>query len=88
MPTPILNSYIEQLDPLTAEESLIAAERIAVGTGSLKKGAARRIAAGWQRRTDRHVPRIRPSTAASYRAQLAGLGIGVMTEPVSKAPDA
>lgn len=77
MPTPLLNAYAAGLPRLAAEESLMAAQRIAVGTGSLKKGEGRRIAEGWQRMADHHRPLVKPADEAMYRAQMAGLGIGV-----------
>ena len=79
MPTPLLNAYSAQLPRLRAEESLLAAERTAVGTGSLKKGEGRRILAGWQRQTDQRPPVVRPRTREQYRAHMAGLGVGVKT---------
>ena len=77
MPTPILNAYAEQLPRISAAESLQAAERVAVGTGSLKKGVGRRIADGWQRQAGKSRPVIRPKSREMYDAQMAGLGIGV-----------
>ena len=77
MPVPLLNAYAENLSRLTAEESLVAAERVAVGTGSLKKGQGKRIAGQWSRRADqtRHV--LKPSSKEAYAAQMAMSGIGV-----------
>jgi len=80
MPTPILNAYAEQLPRLSAEESLMAATRTAVGTGSLKKGEGRRITAGWTRGTDQPRLAMRPKGPAEYEAHLAAMGIGVKRE--------
>lgn len=77
MPLLLLNAYAERLPRLTGEESLQFAERIAVGTGSLKKGEGRRIASGWQRMAEQHRPVVRPKDEAMYRAQMAGMGIGI-----------
>jgi hypothetical protein len=77
MPTPFLNAYAEQLPRLTAEESLMAANRVAVGSGSLKKGVGQRIAQGWQRSAGQGAPAIRPKGPAEYAAHMASLGIGV-----------
>ena len=80
MPTPFLNAYAEQLPRIRAEESLLFAERVAVGTGSFRdKHAGRRIAEGWQRQAAQHRLVVRPSSRAMYQAQMAGLGIGVKT---------
>ena len=77
MPVPLLSAYIESLSRLTAEESLVAAERVAVGTGSLKRGQGKQIAGQWSRATGqtRHV--LRPSSKEAYRAQMAMAGIAV-----------
>lgn len=80
MPTPILNAYAEQLPRLSAEESLMAANRVAVGSGSLKKGVGQRIAQGWQRAAGRSAPALRPKGPAEYAAHMAALGIGVKKE--------
>lgn len=86
MPPALLNAYIAALPRLTAEESLLAAERVAVGTGSLRRGQARRVAQAWQRATDQQTPRVRARGAAEYAAQMAGMGIGVKLTKVDK-PD-
>ena len=77
MPTPLLNQYTANLPRLTAEESLLMAERVAVGSGSLKKGKGRQIAGQWHRATGqtRHV--LRPKSREAYEAQMAMAGIGV-----------
>ena len=82
MPVPLLNQYVEALPSLTAEESLVAAERVAVGSGSLKKGLGKQIAGQWQRQTGRTRHVLKPSTKEAYRAQMAIAGIGVkMVKP-------
>ena len=80
MATPLLNAYAENLPRLTAEESLQAAERTAVGTGSLKKGVGRRITHDWERQTDQKQVVLRPKGAKEYRAAMASMGIGVKLE--------
>lgn len=77
MPLPLLDAYAVNLPRLAAEESLTAAERIAVGTGSLRKGEGRRIAHAWQRAADQRAPVIRPKGAAEYAAHMAAMGIGI-----------
>jgi hypothetical protein len=86
MPTPILNAYAEQLPRLSAEESLLFANRIAVGTGSLNKGEGRRIASGWQRIAGEHRAVVRSKGPGEYAAHMAALGIGVKREKRAK-PD-
>ena len=77
MPPPLLNAYAEQLPRLTAEESLQAAERTAVGSGALKKGKGKQIADRWRRQAGQRAHVLRPATREQYAAQMAGLGIGV-----------
>jgi hypothetical protein len=77
MPTPFLNAYAEQLPRLTAEESLMAANRVAVGSGSLKKGVGQRIAQRWLHSAGQMAPAVRPKGPAEYAAHMASLGIGV-----------
>lgn len=78
MPIPLLNAYAQKLPVLVAEDSLRAAERIAVGTGSFRdKHAGKRIAEGWQRQANQHRVVIRPKSKEMYAAQMAGMGIGV-----------
>lgn len=79
MPTPWLNAYAEQLPRINAEESLIAAERIAVGSATLKKGTARQITDGWRREAHQRRVVLRPQGREMYRAQMAAMGIGVKT---------
>jgi len=80
MPTPVLNAYAEQLPRLSAEESLLAANRIAVGSGTLKKGEGRRIASSWQRLVGEQRVTVRSTGPAEYAAHMAALGIGVKKE--------
>lgn len=77
MPIPLLNAYADNLPRLTAEESLQAAERMAVGSGSLKKGKGKQIAGQWQRATGQTRQVLRPSSKEAYVAQMAMSGIGV-----------
>jgi hypothetical protein len=81
MPTPFLNAYADELPRISAEESLQAAERVAVGSGTLKKGVGRRIADGWQKQAGKSRPVMRPKSKEMYQAQMAGLGIGVKSVP-------
>ena len=81
MPTRLLSAYLQMLPPLQAEQSLLDATRIAVGTGSLKKGVGERIMRGWQRATEAaSAPTLRPQSREQYLAQTAVVGIGVKFE--------
>lgn len=80
MPPAMLNAYIDALPRLTAEESLLASERVAVGSGSLKRFVARRIQSGWIRQADQRRPTMRASGPAEYRAQMAAVGVALKLE--------
>jgi hypothetical protein len=81
MPIPLLNAYADHMPRLSAEESLLAAERVAVGSGSLRKGVGRRIADGWRRRAQTQRMILRPTSRAQWEAQAAGVGVGVKRVP-------
>ena len=77
MPPALLNAHAEELPRLIAEESLIAAERTAVGTNSLRKGVGSRITSAWSKTANQRRPVIRAKTAAEHEAHMRTLGIGV-----------
>jgi hypothetical protein len=67
--------WAAMLPRLRAEESMLAAERIAVGTGSLKSSVARSIRRGWERqRTGEGAEAARAARATP--AALGAIGIG------------
>ena len=59
---------------LLAEESLLLAERVAVGTGSLKAGSGKRILNRW-RRESQATGRAKPVSPD----RLAVMGVGMRT---------
>lgn len=61
---------------LLAEESLRAAERVAVGTGSLKPGAGARVLSRWRRES-----RPAGTTKARSPEMLAAMGVKVRVVP-------
>ena len=79
MPLPLLSIHMEQMPAIKAEESMRIAEAVAVGNGSLKKAASRRITRDWQREVRQESkpagPRPKP-TKEQFQAQLAMMGIG------------
>lgn len=77
MPIPLLNAYAEQLPQLVAEESLLAVTRVAVGTGSVRKGEGPRLMASWTRTAGQGQAAPRPKGPAEYAARMAVMGIGV-----------
>lgn len=80
MPIPLLQSHLTALPRLEAEESLLEAERIAVGSGSLKPDPRADVVAAWRDRAEVKVVR-RPRDRASHAAQLAAAGIGIRVVP-------
>jgi hypothetical protein len=84
MPVPLLNAYAEQLPRLHAEESLQAFERIAAGTRSLRRGAARQLLSSWQRQTEQQRVVVRPKNREAYEAQMAMAGVGVKRVAVKR----
>lgn len=78
-----LRDYADMLPQLQAEESLLAADRIAVGTGSLKREVAREIASGWERAARANAPAPREKRRASPET-LQAMGIGyIVVEPTT-----
>lgn len=76
MPIPLLRAHLAMLPRLEAEESLVAAERLAVGTASLKADARRRVIDDWAK-VARPVAVQRPTDPAARRALAAAAGIGM-----------
>lgn len=66
--------YLRMIPVLQAEESLMVAARVALGSGVLKRADARALQRQWERRTGRPSRRDRPPTDPR---QLAALGIGL-----------
>lgn len=72
----MLDGLANAIPRLQAEESLMRASEIAVGTGSLKKGEARRIVDAWQKTAgSARRSAIKPKSAAEMQMRLASLGI-------------
>ena len=73
-----LYGYMEYLPAMQAEQSQRLAEAIAIGTGSLKKNAARRVVRRWQRaiaKTQNRSRHAEPPTKEEFMTKLAILGI-------------
>lgn len=86
MPSPLLTAYIAELPRLAASESLLAAERHAVGAGRLSRGDRQRITGAWRRSAEQSREAIRPRSRAEARAYAGMSGIRVV--PTRKAtPD-
>lgn len=77
MPVLLLNAYAARLPALTAEEALLTVERVAAGSGTLRRGVARQLISTWQRAADRQRIVIRPKSRDEYRAQMAMQGLAV-----------
>lgn len=76
----LVRAYLAMLPRLTAEESLQAAERTAMGSGALKKSAYQSVHRRWVRAAAHGMTRpVRPRGAVDPAA-LAAMGIGVRRE--------
>lgn len=80
MPVPLLQAYLAMLPRLEAEESLVAAERIAVGTGSMTKDGRDQVIDAWRTAAQIRIIR-RPRDRVTHGAQLASVGIGLHVAP-------
>ena len=80
MPIPLLRSHLAALPRLEAEESLLEAERIAVGSASMKPDPRAEVVASWRDRAEIRIVR-RPRDRAAHGAQLAAAGIGIRVVP-------
>jgi hypothetical protein len=81
VPLGLLRALHDAIPALTAEESLVASERVALGSGSLDKHDARQLRRAWRETAFGRV-RVTPQKAAP--ADLAALGIGYhVVEPSS-----
>lgn len=83
MPIPLLQAHLTMLPRLEAEESIVAAERMAVGSGSMKPAPRRDVVAGWRRAAKVDAAR-RATDPEGHRALAAAAGIGVRV--VSRKP--
>lgn len=79
----MVKASLRMIPRLVAEESLLEAHRIAYGTGSLEKDAARATWRQWQDAAG--MERRRPPRATTET--LAALGIGVHQVPVTGQPE-
>ena len=80
MPMPLVAAHIDAMPHLIAEESLRAVERVAIGSGRVKRGTARAVTGRWQRLANEHrYVLARPSSRQEYRVQMAMSGIAVRT---------
>jgi hypothetical protein len=79
MPMWLINSYIEMLPRLQAEESLLEVARIGIGTGSMEKQMRSKIHRQWvrdaQSARERHL-----ITPEQFRAKMSFVGIPVVME--------
>jgi hypothetical protein len=83
-PRAIVRAHLRMLPRIEAGESLLTAERVAVGTGSMKGDAGRDLARHWAdtARGERQVER--PRSAKARRAALASAGVGYHTVQTRK----
>jgi hypothetical protein len=80
-PRAVVRAHLLMLPRIGAEESLLTAQRIAVGTGSLKADALRDLMRSWQRVADAGRPPKRATSQASLKAMGKAVGIGYRKVP-------
>lgn len=78
-PVAVVRAHVRMMPRLEAEESLLVAQRVALGSGSYKKDDARRLTHRWTNQA--RGPRISESAAAVNPRELAGMGIGFRRRP-------
>lgn len=76
-PMAVVRACVSQMSKLRARDSIRAATRVAMGSGSLKKQDAKQISREWNQAADWPKP---PRTAAPKRS-LSGTGIGLVHVP-------
>ena len=79
LPVGIFRAYVEMLPRLTAEESMLAAQRVAMGSGTIDESASKRIRRAWEELSN---PRPRDSKGSKGqrfdRSAMARAGIKVV----------
>jgi hypothetical protein len=80
-PRAVVRAHLLMLPRLDAEESLSAAQRVAVGTGSLKGNAGPALIRDWLRVAHRDRPSTRGMSPASLKARGKAVGIGFRKVP-------
>jgi len=75
VPCAIVRACLVMMPRLEAEESLLQADRVGIGTGSFEKSTARRILQRWDELRRGPAPAAKKATPAA----LAGAGIGHRT---------
>lgn len=80
-PRAVVRAHLLMLPRLGAEDSLSTAQRVAVGTGSLKADALRDLMQGWLRVAHAGRPPKRGMSQASLKAMGKSVGIGFRRVP-------
>jgi hypothetical protein len=73
VPLGLLRALHDSIPALTAEESLVASERVALGSGSLDRHDAKQLRRDWR---ETAFGRVRVKAQKVAPADLAALGIG------------
>jgi hypothetical protein len=75
LPIRIVRDFAEMLPRLQAEESLLTADRVALGAGTLKQDAARELGRRWERATRDPGARDSRARVKLTPGDLAAMGI-------------
>jgi len=70
MPSALVRACLQMLPRLEAEESVLAANRYKVGSGTLPKEQHDAIAGAWEQQADRPRPKADPSALVAHGFQV------------------
>jgi hypothetical protein len=89
MPLPLLSAHLREMPKLRAEEALRGVSVALVGSGRMKRHAARGQMRAWERQATDRADRVRlkAKTPAEYRLHMAAMGLGVKFEKPEPATD-
>lgn len=71
----LLNSYISAMPRLYGEQSMDAAQRVAVGSGTMDKSDRKKLVGHWQKLTGDNA--VRKPSPEERRAMLESVGISI-----------
>lgn len=85
LPMVVVKACHRMIAPLSAEESLVTFQRVAVGTGSFKEQVSHAVLAGWRTQADMPAADARPPREYPTADDLRAKGLKVFG-PKPKAP--
>jgi len=85
VPSALVNACAIMLPRLEAEESMLAATRVAMGNGSLQPDEANRVREQWSTATMEDVPSAVPAPVKPHTEALQFMGFAVRRIPTRRA---